>query len=113
MIEKTVIGYLSDALDVPVAAQVPDDEGIKKFVLVEKTGGSTDNYIQSATLAIQSYGATLLEAAELSHAVKGMMADIDTLDSVSGIEINNEYNYTDAATKRYRYQLVARIWFYD
>ena len=75
MIEKIVIDYLESALDVPVRAEVPDPN-TGSLVVIEKVGASRTNYLDAATIAVQSYGNTLVEAAELNQAVKKLMLEI-------------------------------------
>lgn len=108
MIEPTVIAYLSTALSVPVSGGVPADPP-DKFVTVEKTGGSRTNWIESSTLAIQSWAPSIAEAAALNDAVIAAMSAIVTLDSVSSVELNATYNYTDTTRNRPRYQAVFEI----
>lgn len=77
-----------------------------QFVLIEKTGSSTKNHIESATLALQSYAGSLYLAAELNEKVKKAMDNIATLTDISKSKRNTDYNYTDTARKQYRYQAV-------
>ena len=63
-------------------------------------------------LALQSYGATLYQAAELNEQVKAAMEDIVELDLISRAELNTDYNFTDTQTKRYRYQAVYDLIFF-
>lgn len=114
MIEKTILDYLSDCLpDVPVCMEVPADRPAV-FVVVEKTGSSRINHIDSATIAVQSYGATLYDAAALNERIKtAMLYGAVTLDSISRVSLNSDYNYTDTASKHYRYQAVFDVTFYD
>lgn len=105
MIEKIVYDYLSNALDVPVRMEEEPDAP-EVFVRIEKTGGGKREHIYTATLAVQSYAGSLFAAAELNEKVKKAMDDIVTLDEVCRSALNSDYNYTDTATKRYRYQAV-------
>ncbi|MCD7838131.1 MAG: hypothetical protein LUG65_04390 [Clostridiales bacterium] len=105
MIEKIVLDYLAGTLDVPVYLEIPENPP-DSFVLLEKTGGGCTNRIYSATLALQSYAATMYEAATLNEAVKAAMDALAELDEVCASRPNSDYNYTDTASKRYRYQAV-------
>jgi len=105
MIEKIVYDYLNSVLDVPVVMEEEPDSP-ETFVRVEKTGGGKHEYIYTATFAIQSYAGSLFGAAELNEKVKEAMDDIVKLEDVCKSELNTDYNYTDTATKRYRYQAV-------
>lgn len=105
MIEKILLDYLGRKLPVPVRMEEEADLP-EKYVLVEKTGSSMTNHIRHATVAIQSYAGSLYEAAELNEEVKAAMDEIIVLDEITRSELNSDYNYTDTATKRYRYQAV-------
>lgn len=105
MIEKIVLDYLEKELQVPVYMEEPEKKP-ESFVVIEKTGSGKKNGIFSATLAIQSYAASMLKAAELNEKVKGKMDEIIKLDDVSSGKLNSDYNYTDTRTKKYRYQAV-------
>ena len=111
MIETIVLDYLSEALSVPVSMEVPEDPP-DQFVVIEKTGGGEENHIKSATLAIQSVADSLYQAAVLNEAVKAYMDGISDLDSIGRSSLNSDYNFTDTASKRYRYQAVFDLIYY-
>lgn len=106
MIEKTVLDYLCERLDIPVYTETPENPPAEYIVLV-KTGGGIEDYICSATFAIKSISSiSLLRAAEINEQVKSAMDDIITLDTIYRSKLNGDYNYTDTQTKQYRYQAV-------
>lgn len=105
MIEKIVLDYLNEVLKVPVFIEMPE-KPLERFVLVEKTGGSVSNYIENATLAIQSYADSLYSAAELNEEVKDAMDRITFTLDISNSKLNTDYNFTDTTKKKYRYQAV-------
>ena len=105
MIEIVVKDFLTEKLSVPVFMEEPEDIP-EKYIIIEKTGSGESDCLESATLAIQSYGATLLDAATLNEYVKEALKDIDNQDPVSKAELNGDYNFTDTETHRYRYQAV-------
>ncbi|MGQ7322820.1 hypothetical protein ACTGUQ_11530, partial [Streptococcus suis] len=74
--------------------------------IFEKTSGGKKNHLNQATLAIQSYGQSLEEAAFLNEEVKTVVEKMIGLPSISKVELNSDYNFTDTETKRYRYQAV-------
>jgi len=111
MIETVLIDYLGAGLSVPVSAEVPEDPP-ETFVVLDKTGGGMENHIQSATVAIQSYGPTLYDAIALNAQVKTLMLYGDTPPEIAGVRLNTDYNFTDPTTKRYRYQAVYTITHY-
>jgi hypothetical protein len=111
MIEERILGYLDAALSVPVLMEMPEDES-DSFVVIEKIGSSITNRITKATFAIQSYGASLYDAAALNEQVKEAMDSMIVRDDISKVELNSDYNYTDTALKHYRYQAVFVVTYY-
>ena len=109
MIEAIIIAHLGQVLDVPVYAERPAENVPELWVLVEKTGSSRENRIDSATVAVQSYAPTLLGAAQLNEEVKSAMDSLIEVKTVSRSALNSDYNFTDTATKTYRYQAVYDI----
>ncbi len=108
MIEKTILDYLGEHLTVPVYMEEPINKPAS-YVLIERTGSSESDLIESTTLALQSYGASLYDAAVLNMAVKARIKQAVELPTVSAVYINSDYNFTDTETKRYRYQCVAVV----
>lgn len=108
MIEKTILDYLGEHLTVPVYMEEPINKPAS-YVLIERTGSSESDLIETTTLALQSYGASLYDAAVLNMAVKAQIKQAVELPSVSAVYINSDYNFTDTETKRYRYQCVAVV----
>ena len=128
MVEKTILDYLAQELSpVPVTMEIPESMpnpvlettgnttvlGGGKLVVIEKTGSSRRNHLCTAMLAIQSYGPTLLEAAQLNEQVKAAMYGAVELNRIARVELNSDYNFTDETTKRPRYQAVFDITHYE
>lgn len=111
MIEVTILNYLKNALSTPVSMEIPKQQP-QSFVVLEKTGSGKRNRLCSATFAVQSYAPSMYEAAELNEAVKAAMESAVALDEVTSVELNSDYNYTDTASKKYRYQAVFEIYHY-
>lgn len=110
MIEKIVRDYLEETLNIGVYLEVEKEDA--PFIVLEKTGSREENYITRATIAVQSYGTSMYEAASLNAQVIEAMKQIIELDEISDCELNSDYNYTDTETKRYRYQAVFNITHY-
>lgn len=108
MIEEKLLNYLAGQLEVPVHMEVPEDAP-DEFVVIEKTGSGMENYIYTATFAVQSYAPSMYEAAALNEMVKDAMSGLTTLPCVSRSALNSDYNFTDTTKKRYRYQAVYDI----
>lgn len=114
MIEQTILDYLNENLSNGVKAfmELPEGEDPIPCVVVSKTGSGVTNRLPNATLAIQSYGTSLYNAATLNEEVKEIMEDAVSLDEISKVSLNTDYAYNDIVKKRYRYQAVFQIWHY-
>jgi len=105
MIEKDILNYLKSALQVDCFMEVPSNPPAE-FILIEKTGTSRNNFVNGATIAVQSYSTSLYKAASLNEEVKKAMDDLIVLDNIGSSKLNSDYNFTDTSTKKYRYQAV-------
>lgn len=111
MVEKTLLDWLGAAIAEPVYMEEPVGAP-ERFVLLEKTSGSKENHISRAMIAAQSYAPTLYEAAELNERVKAAMEAAVAQDEICAVRLNNDYNFTDTETKRYRYQAIFDVTHY-
>ena len=111
MIEKVILDYLSESLDVDVRMERPTDPP-EKYVIIEKTGSGRYNLINNSTIVVQSYAHSMYEAAELNEEVKAAMFDAIKLNEIGRVGLNSDYNYTDSSMKQYRYQSVFDITHY-
>jgi hypothetical protein len=108
-VEQFFVEWLTEALPgVPVSGDVPSPIP-DTFVTVERVGGGRDDKIDRADLAVQSWGASTLAAAELHERVKAVMLDAVTSGSVSKCRLDTEYNFYDTTTKHPRYQGVFEV----
>lgn len=112
MIEKIILDYLAGA-GVTAYMEIPEGGGVMPYVVIEKTGGSIDQHIRRATIAIQSYGASLYQAANLNTQIIALMEDIVLLPEISACELNSDYNFTDTTKKEYRYQAVYDLVYFE
>lgn len=114
MIETVILAHLKTALETDnVFMEVPRENLPEKFVVVEKTGGDRVNHIDSSEFAVQSYAATLYDAAVLNDQVKAAMDSLVEEDEVARSAYQTDYNFTDTETKRYRYQAIYDITHYE
>lgn len=112
MIEVVLLNYLKSVLS-PVAVTTEIQQGMSgSFVVIEKTGSSQSDLLFHSTFAVQSYGASLYDAMSLNKSVKDAMFSAASLDEITRVELNSDYNYTDQATKQPRYQAVFDITHY-
>ena len=112
MIEITVKNFLSNRLDAPVFMEMPQNAS-KRFVILRKADSGKDNFLDDATFIAESYGKSLLEAAELNESVKRALDDLVQLPSISASRRGGDYPAFDTTHKRYRYQAVQNITFYE
>lgn len=118
MIEKTVLDYLLscdiEGIGSHVYMETPVDPD-ESYILIEKTGSSRNNRINQAMIAIQSISEhSLLEAAEINSRVKESMDQLVYSHYglyISKAVLNTDYNFTNTATKQYRYQAVYVLYF--
>lgn len=111
MIELTILNHLKTKLSVPVYLEEPETKP-DRYVLFEKTGSGRSNRLGSSTFAFQSYAESLYEAAALNEQTKAAGDSLIELKEIASVRLNSDYNYTDTATKRYRYQAVFEIYHY-
>lgn len=114
MILEKVISYLNASNDISVSAyaETPQDRP-ESYIVIEQIAGSEQNQLLTTRLAVQSIDTrSLYNAALLNEKVKKAMNDIVALDAVSGVRLNSDYNFTNTATKEYRYQAVFDIYHY-
>ena len=110
MIAKTLLDYLGEKLEVGVYMEQP--EVLTNYVLLDQTGSSKHEHITTTIIAVQSYGASLYEAMRLNEEVKAAVEDFVELDEVTKVELETDYNFTNTATKQYRWQAVFDITHY-
>lgn len=119
MIEKVIMDYLSEELtEVPVYMEAPESDPNpsftpQRYVVLEKTGSGMENHLCTAMIAVQSYAGTLYDAAQLNDQVKQLMLAAVSLNDITRVELNSDYNFTDDSTKRPRYQAVFDITHYE
>lgn len=111
IIEQLVQTYLLKRLGILVVLERPEQPP-EQYVLIEKLGGGKDNHIAHATLALQSYAKSLYEAAVLNETVKQAMDELASMDEICKSRLNSDYNYTDTASKQYRYQAIYDVTHY-
>lgn len=93
----------------PVYAERPAENIPDAYVVIDNTGTSKSQHIYSSTVAFQSYGKSLLEAAELNDTVIAAVEQSIERNDIVRVALNSAYNFTDTAAKAYRYQAVFDI----
>ena len=112
MIEVVLRNYLNNSnLSAEVFMERPAIRPDYYFLL-EKSGSGKINQIHESDFIVQSYAPTLYEAAAMNEEIKEAMFNAVKLDEISAVELNTDYNYTNAESKSYRYQAVFVITHY-
>ena len=113
-IEEKIIDYLEEAFDndLPVYAERPATPPTS-YLVVDKTGAELVNFINQATIIVQSVAPTMYDASELNDDVKAIMMTLAENESdITAISLETDYDNTDTALKDYRYEAVFNISYY-
>lgn len=112
MIEKIVLDYLNEYGTVNGYMERPENAPAE-YYLIEKTGTVTADQLTTSTIAVQSYAKSLYRAAVLNSEVIELLKELPhNSNDVSGVQLNSDGNFTNAAAKQYRYQAVFTITHY-
>lgn len=112
MIELVIKAHLEEKLDVPVYFEFPSKTP-QQFVVVKAETNPRENMLDSAMLVVDSYGPSQLETMRLNAKVKTALDDLVQLTSISSSKRGGDYPAFDTIRKRYRYQAVQNITFYE
>jgi len=112
MIETTIISYLNGVMgSVPVGFEAPLNKPEKYVVLTMLDGGEI-NHIKTATINVDCYAKSLLQAAELCELMDTHLMGMLTLDSISSVSIYGRKSRTNTTTKTYCYECVCNLYYY-
>lgn len=111
MIELALMEFLEQRLNIPVRLEYPEDPP-ERFVVLKKESNPRENLLDSAMIVADSYGSSLLEAAQLNEEVKAAMDDLITLPTVCSSTRAGDYPAFDTKNKKHRYQAVQNITHY-
>ncbi len=81
----------------------------KTFVTVERLGGSVDQFVDRASLAVQAWESSRARAAALADRLVGVVESAVLLPEVAGAEVSTLYNFPDPDSRQARYQLVVHL----
>ena len=115
MLEKTLYDYLNTALSVPAYMERPANPPAK-FVLIERTGGTGDELVMQATIAVQSIASSMYGAAMLDRKVIAAMRLAQELENIGSVKLVDDYNFTNryqSDRDEYRYQAVFTVTYYE
>jgi len=112
MIEESILAQLTGA-GITACLEIPEGGGTPPFAVIQKTGGGEENKLRHATVAIQSYGSSMYNAASLNESVISAMDGLPARPEVASCRLNSDYNFTDTTKKQYRYQAVFDVVYYS
>jgi hypothetical protein len=108
-VEQVFIDFLNEReiLDkVKAFADVPKDRP-DAFITVERVGGGFDSVIiDRASIAVQCWHKSRLEASELAYKVDEILRTLTNVDCVTKVTRNSFVNFPDETGNNARYQLV-------
>lgn len=107
-VEEYFVAYLAPILKVHVSGDIPSPMP-ERFVTLEQTGSSLENYMYKPVIAVQSWAQTRLDAVNLNEQVKAAMLAAVSLPEVSSCRLSTDYNFPDLESKRPRYQAIFEI----
>lgn len=111
MIEIVIRKFLEQMLSVPVFMEFPENPP-DRFVILKKGDTTRDNWLETATFILESYGTSMMGAAKLNQRVKNAMDSLTDLNDVSASDLAADYPSFDEKNKRYRYQAVYNVTYY-
>lgn len=112
MIETTILDYLEEKTGIPSYVEVPDNEP-EKYIILDFQETGVEDFLYSGSAIIQCYGNTLNDAFDVNTEVKKAMSELIVIDQVTSCNLDSAYNSTDVTKKRYRYQRVYDLTYYD
>lgn len=108
-IEAFIIKHLNEELGgVNAHGLVPPDKP-DTFVVLERTGGSIENFLHHSMFVTDCYAKTLEQACILSEQVIAAMQRLPLKGRVTNVSVNSAYNDTDTETHEYRYGVLFDI----
>lgn len=112
MIEFIVKEHLERHLDAPVFFEYPRNPA-DRFVVLKIDNNPRENLLDSALLVVDSYGPSQIAAAMLNSLVKPILDNLASLPQVSASKRGGDYPAFDSVNKKYRYQAVQNITYYE
>lgn len=112
MIEKIIIEYLNNMLDVPAYAEEPVNKE-DSYCIIQTIDAGRKNFINKVTVIIRSYAPSLQKAEELYTKVKNAMYSIDTLNNISSGKLGGGGQAIDEATDRYAYDCIFNLFYME
>ena len=89
------------------ASTYPARDAVPPFVTVERTGGNTSDMVDHPTIAVQTWGATEVDAEQMAIDIRNALMCESRPKGVTKINVNSgPYPFWDEDTRCPRYQTV-------
>lgn len=113
MIEVTVKNAIETYTGIATYMEIPKNHP-DTFAIIERVGGSQDEHISYAMISVQIYAPSMGYAAQACDTIsQAMLYEAINEPDISSVALNAKYNATDTETKKYRYQAIFDIAFYE
>ena len=113
-IEQLVQRTLAKETGYPAFLEEPPAPRPPRYFLAARLGSSEENHISRVRLAVQSYAPSLAGAMALNRGAYGVLKDTLIADpAVCRVSLVSDYDFTDTATARHRWQAIYEITYYD
>ena len=109
MIEKKILDYLNDNMEVPAYMEYPENAELP-FIVIEMTSGYSADHLMITTFVMDTYDTSMYKTALLNDSLISTMRKwVEKDHTIARVDIKNNYHDSNTATKEYRYKLVVDI----
>ena len=110
MIEITVINSIEEYTGIPAYMEVPEMPP-ERYAVVECVGGSINETISNSLVAVQTYAASLYDAAaDCDTVTQALLYQMVNKPDIASVNVNGgKVNFTIPDSKQYRYQVIFEI----
>ena len=113
-IEQLVRNTLETVAAYPAFLEEPPAPRPARYFLAARLGSGEENHIARVRLAVQSYAPSMAGAMALNRSAHSIMKGTLAADpAVCRVSRVSDYDFTDTATARHRWQAVYEITYYD
>lgn len=108
-VEKELIQFFSKAFPkITVCADVPENRP-KRFITLERTGGSQTRFLDYPQLAVQVWAENKLVASELAYQARQATLGLITAPWVAAVTPGGLYSFPDPESRQARHQFTLEL----
>lgn len=112
MIEKSIVKYLKEQLNIKVSTETPSNPPNEYLVVMTTNERKIAPNIETCLCSVLAYSKTMQSASELNERVKDAMEQICSLNEITACNLNAGGNDTDTERKIYRYRTTYDMTYY-